>query len=196
MVSASHGPRRMLALARAERDKSTTYPELADSDVVAFTTLACEDGGRWIRTCVDAVAALATARARDAPRHLQLGARLARERRPSRMRLRQCWWTTACSSLIATTPTGQSLQVFRWTRVTWRDIPFENVCRVLWRQAVSCPANPPYSDAQSLRSALEHTVALFRLGALEGKRARVGRGGEMDSTPALVPPLSERFLFV
>ena len=72
-----------VALQRGERDKDVTYPELVDSDAVVLTTLACETGGRWSTACADVVAALAAARAREAPRHLQLAARLAFERR---------WW--------------------------------------------------------------------------------------------------------
>ena len=73
-----------VSLRRAERNKDATYPELVGSDVVKLLTLACETGGRWSDACVEVVAALAAARARSAPRHLQLSARLAYERR---------WWS-------------------------------------------------------------------------------------------------------
>ena len=68
---------------RAEKAKADTYPELVGSDVVRLTTLACETGGRWSPLCAEIVNRLAAARARAAPRHLQLSARLAYERR---------WW--------------------------------------------------------------------------------------------------------
>ena len=48
-----------------------------------LTTLACEVGGRWSNNCANILANLAAARARAAPRHLQLAARLAFESR---------WW--------------------------------------------------------------------------------------------------------
>ena len=72
-----------VALGRAENSKNATYPELVASSTALLTTLACEVGGRWSTTCVDVVARLATARARAAPSHLQLSARLGFERR---------WW--------------------------------------------------------------------------------------------------------
>ena len=68
---------------RAAESKAATYPELVASDSVAFTTLACEIGGRWSTRCVEVIQQLAAARARSAPRHLQLSARLAFEAR---------WW--------------------------------------------------------------------------------------------------------
>ena len=92
MVSVLHGdgePRQRadivpgVALEKAEQDKAETYPELVDSEVVKLTTLACEVGGRWSDSCKDVLARLAVARARAAPRHLQLSARLAFESR---------WW--------------------------------------------------------------------------------------------------------
>ena len=57
--------------------------EIVDSPVAQLTTLACEVGGRWSSTCQRVVAQLAAARARAAPKHMQMGARLAYERR---------WW--------------------------------------------------------------------------------------------------------
>ena len=72
-----------VALERAEQEKAETYPELVDSEVVKLTTLACEVGGRWSDSCADVLARLAAARARAAPRHLQLSARVAFESR---------WW--------------------------------------------------------------------------------------------------------
>ena len=74
---------RGVAVQRGERAKESTYPELVGSEVVALTTLACETGGRWSDACVDVIAALAAARARTAPKFLQVSARLAFERR---------WW--------------------------------------------------------------------------------------------------------
>ena len=70
-----------ICLERGERAKETTYPELVDSTDVRLTTMACEVGGRWSTACADLLAQLAAARARAAPRHLQLAARLAYEAR-------------------------------------------------------------------------------------------------------------------
>ena len=72
-----------VSLNRGTESKASTYPELVDSDVVKLTTLACEVGGRRSTSCADILAQLAAARARAAPRHLQLAARLAFESR---------WW--------------------------------------------------------------------------------------------------------
>ena len=71
------------SLERAADSKSSTYPELVDSDAVTLTALACEIGGRWSAKFVEVVQQLAVARSRSAPRHLQLSARLAFESR---------WW--------------------------------------------------------------------------------------------------------
>ena len=68
-----------VALEKAEQDKAETYSELVDSEVVKLTTLACEVGGRWSDSCADVLARLAAARARAAPRHLQLSVRVAFE---------------------------------------------------------------------------------------------------------------------
>ena len=92
MVSALHGNGEPwaqaafvagISLQRAEDDKAVTYPELVDSGTAQLTTLACEVGGRWSAACQNVVAELAAARARAAPRHFQLSARLAYEAR---------WW--------------------------------------------------------------------------------------------------------
>ena len=72
-----------VAIARAEASKGKTYPELVDSPVVRLVTLACETGGRWSQQCANIVALLAAFRARAAPRHLQLSARIGFESR---------WW--------------------------------------------------------------------------------------------------------
>ena len=72
-----------LSLERAENSKTMTYPELVDSDILKLTTLACEVGGRWSNRTADIIAQLATSRARAAPRHLQLAARISYETR---------WW--------------------------------------------------------------------------------------------------------
>ena len=72
-----------VSLQRAEHEKDVTYPELVGSDTVRLMTLACETGGRWSEACATIIAGLAAARAREAPRYLQLAARLAFERR---------WW--------------------------------------------------------------------------------------------------------
>ena len=92
MVSALHGNGEPwaraacvagISLQRAEKDKEDTYPELVDSGTALPTTLACEVGGRCNAACQDVGAELAASRARAAPRHLQLSARLAYEAR---------WW--------------------------------------------------------------------------------------------------------
>ena len=72
------------SLDRATGSKASTYPELVGSDMVTLTTLACEIGGRWSAKCAEVLQQLAVARARSAPRHLQLSARLVYESR---------WWT-------------------------------------------------------------------------------------------------------
>ena len=54
-----------------------------DSDALKLTRLACEVGGLWSSRCADIIAQLATSRARAAPRHLQLAARISFETR---------WW--------------------------------------------------------------------------------------------------------
>ena len=55
-----------VAIARLERKKRTTYPELVESNRLRLTTLACETGGRWSETCVKTVRLLAKAKARSA----------------------------------------------------------------------------------------------------------------------------------
>ena len=55
-----------VAIARLERKKRTTYPELVESNRLRLTTLACETGGRWSDTCVKTVRLLAKAKARSA----------------------------------------------------------------------------------------------------------------------------------
>ena len=60
------------SIARGETDKRRTYPELVHSPLVKLTTMACEVGGRWSQQCVRIVKELAWARARSAPRVLQL----------------------------------------------------------------------------------------------------------------------------
>ena len=72
-----------VSLGRAHRAKDNKYPELVQSAVAQLTTLACEVGGRWSHECQQVVEQLAAARARAAPAHLRLSARLAYESR---------WW--------------------------------------------------------------------------------------------------------
>jgi hypothetical protein len=72
-----------VSLERAAGAKASTYPELVASDAVKLTTLACEVGGRWSNDCAEILAQLAAARARAAPKHLQLAARVSFEAR---------WW--------------------------------------------------------------------------------------------------------
>ena len=52
-----------VAIARGERAKASTYPELVNSSRLRLTTLACEVGGRWSPACVRLVRALARWRA-------------------------------------------------------------------------------------------------------------------------------------
>ena len=56
-----------MALARGERSKLRTYPELVANNQLRLTTLACETGGRWSATCGHVVRELAKAKARQAP---------------------------------------------------------------------------------------------------------------------------------
>lgn len=72
-----------VSLQRAERSKEGKYPELVDSEAAQLTTLACETGGRWSSRCLEVVEQLAMARARSAPEHMRVSARLAYESR---------WW--------------------------------------------------------------------------------------------------------
>ena len=78
-------------------DKEDKYPELVGSELAQLMTLACELGGRWSRKCLEVVSQLAVARARAAPEHMRLAARLAYESR---------WWAmrscTQQDSLAAT----------------------------------------------------------------------------------------------
>ena len=66
-----------VSLDRAERSKADKYPELVDSELAQLTTLACETGGRWGDRCLEVVEQLAMARARVAPEHMRVSARLA-----------------------------------------------------------------------------------------------------------------------
>ena len=74
---------RGVCLDAAESRKEDTYPELIDSSLVRLKTVACEVGGRWSTECCKLVPALAAAKARAEPAHLQLAARMAYEAR---------WW--------------------------------------------------------------------------------------------------------
>ena len=56
-----------IAIARGEREKLNTYPELVNNGRLRLTTLACETGGRWSSTCATVVRLLAKAKARQAP---------------------------------------------------------------------------------------------------------------------------------
>ena len=53
-----------VAIARAERDKDTTYLELVDSSVLRLVALACETGGRWNAITATVLRDLANACAR------------------------------------------------------------------------------------------------------------------------------------
>ena len=86
-----------VAIARAERDKDRTYPELVDSSVLRLVTLACETGGRWNASTAALLRDLANARARDAPARVKRAAAVGWLRR---------WWAmvsvSAQDSLAAT----------------------------------------------------------------------------------------------
>ena len=66
-----------VAIARAERAKATTYPELVASPVVRLVTVAMEVGGRMSTTSLQLLRHLARAKARAAPAALQSTARAA-----------------------------------------------------------------------------------------------------------------------
>ena len=85
------------AIARGEREKDRTYPELVDSPVLRLVTLAGETGGRWSEATAFLLRQLAQARGRDAPRRLRLSATLGWEQR---------WWamlSVAAQSALAST---------------------------------------------------------------------------------------------
>ena len=56
-----------VAIARGERDKARTYPDLVNNNRLRLTTLACETGGKWSTTCLKVIRLLAKAKARQAP---------------------------------------------------------------------------------------------------------------------------------
>ena len=64
-----------VAIARAERDKRKTYPELLDSCAMRLVTVAAEVGGRMSADSRDLLRQLATARARSAPLLVRAAAR-------------------------------------------------------------------------------------------------------------------------
>ena len=66
-----------IAIARAERDKERTYPELVNSGVVRLATVAMEVGGRLSEASLDLLRRLAGARARSTPGPLRASARAA-----------------------------------------------------------------------------------------------------------------------
>ena len=66
-----------VALARAERAKATTYPELVASPVVRLVTVAMEVGGRMSTSTRQLLRQLARAKARAAPAALRAAARTA-----------------------------------------------------------------------------------------------------------------------
>lgn len=94
-----------VAIRRAEVDKEKTYRELVGSGQLRLVTLACEVGGRWSKTCVDTVRALAAAKARSAPRLVRASALHAWEAR---------WWTilsVGAQSALAATLTEEAVMV-------------------------------------------------------------------------------------
>ena len=72
-----------VAIARGEKNKRDTYPELVNSAHCSLLTLACETGGRWSSKCVEIVRKLSAAKAETAPPRLQASARATWSRR---------WW--------------------------------------------------------------------------------------------------------
>ena len=58
-------------ISRVEKPKSTTYAEVVRASGWQLVTLACEVGGRWSKTCIDAVSELAKFKAKNEPAHLQ-----------------------------------------------------------------------------------------------------------------------------
>jgi len=56
-----------VAIARGEKDKRDTYPDLVNNGRLRLTTLATETGGRWSSTCMTVVRLLARAKARPVP---------------------------------------------------------------------------------------------------------------------------------
>ena len=92
-----------VAIARAEKSKATTYPELVESDRLRLLTLACEVGGRWSQTCLDTVKALAQARSRQAAPLLRSAAARGWAAR---------WWallSVAAQDCLASTLLGDSV---------------------------------------------------------------------------------------
>ena len=91
------------ALARAERRKRRTYPELLGSPYGRLVTLGCEVGGRWNADSLKLVADMAKHKARGAPRLLRTAARAAWHAR---------WWgllSVACQTALATTLSGSGV---------------------------------------------------------------------------------------
>ena len=94
-----------VAIARGERDKAETYPELLDSPRLRLVTLACETGGRWSPRCLRLVRELAAWRAQSAPAPLRpamAGALAAR------------WWgllSVAAQSTLAATLVDDAVQL-------------------------------------------------------------------------------------
>jgi hypothetical protein len=92
-----------VALARAERNKERTYPELVDSPVLRLITVACETGGRWNAATESLLSDLAHARAREAP---------ARVRQAAASGWRRRWWamlSVAAQDSLASTLVDDSL---------------------------------------------------------------------------------------
>ena len=74
-----------VAIARAERAKAATYPELVGSPILRLVTVACEVGGRWSSEARSVLRSLASAKARSAPPALQRAAHGAWLRRWSEL---------------------------------------------------------------------------------------------------------------
>ncbi len=90
-----------VALARAERRKHRTYPELQNSPYGRLVVLACEVGGGWNDEALRFVARLAKHKARAAPSLLRASARAAWHHR---------WWallSVAAQSSLAATLLGE-----------------------------------------------------------------------------------------
>ena len=94
-----------VAIAKAEKDKAKTYPELVHSSRCRLIVLACEVGGRWSDTCVWLVRKLAENRSSSAPKRLRRSTDYAWEAR---------WWSmlsVAAQDALAATLVDDALDL-------------------------------------------------------------------------------------
>jgi len=112
-----------VAIARGEKDKVRTYPDLVNNGRLRLTTLATETGGRWSKTCLKVVRELAKAKAREAPeeRRAQVAAAWASR-----------WWSilsiAARNALAATLADDKPLALdgYDAPEPLWTDVLLEN----------------------------------------------------------------------